>query len=106
MIDSKENYKFDLGVEGLRCSSGKKSYQTVFFNKLSLNVPYHLPMLVSKNTTKRIGHHACLIHMTGQTYPIHACTCTNHACHFIGFQLVEVRVLKGTFEKELISRKS
>ena len=33
---------------------------------------------VSKNTIKKIGHHACLRDVIGQTYPIYTCTDTNH----------------------------
>ena len=39
-----------------------------------------LPSTVSKNTMKMIGHHACLIDVTGQSYPFFACTTrANHA---------------------------
>ena len=38
-----------------------------------------LPNTVSKKKTiKMIGHHSCLRDMTGQSYPIHACTRANH----------------------------
>ena len=80
MIDSKENYKFDLGVKGLRCSSGKKSYQTVFFlNKLSLNVPYHLPMLVSKKNNKKDGSPCLFNTYDGPNLP-HSCLYLHQSC--------------------------
>ena len=41
-------------------------------------------MSVSKNTVKKTGHRAYLGDIMDQTYPIYACTGTNHACHFIG----------------------
>ena len=34
---------------------------------------------VSKNTIKMIGHHCRLRDTMGQSYPIRACTCGNHA---------------------------
>ena len=37
-----------------------------------------------KNCNKKIGHHACLRDMMGQTYPVYACNGTNHARHVIG----------------------
>ena len=37
-----------------------------------------LPSTVSKNTIKMIGHHAGLRDVTGQSYPIYACTRANH----------------------------
>ena len=40
-----------------------------------------LPSTVSKNTIKMIGHHAHLRDVTGQSYPIYACTRANHASY-------------------------
>ena len=34
---------------------------------------------VSKRTIKMIGRHSRLKDMIGQSYPIYACTCANHA---------------------------
>ena len=46
---------------------------------------------------------ACLRDMMGQTYPICACSDTNHARHFIGSQYVllqlKTMVFKVTLEK-------
>ena len=46
----------------------------------------------------------------GQTYPIYACTGTNHACYFIGSWYIvlqlEARVFKVSLEKNLIGRRS
>ena len=42
-------------------------------------------MSVSKNTIKKIGHCACLGDIKGQTYPIYACTGTNHVASFHRF---------------------
>ena len=38
-----------------------------------------LPMSVSKNITKKIGHLACLREMTGQTYPTSATSAFSRA---------------------------
>ena len=38
---------------------------------------------VSKNTIKKIGHHARKKDLMGQTYLIYACSCTNRARYFI-----------------------
>ena len=40
-----------------------------------------LPSTVSKTTTKKIGHRARKRDMTGQSYPIYACTRANHTCY-------------------------
>ena len=40
-----------------------------------------LPSAVSKNTIKMIGYHVCLRDVTGQTYPIYACTRPNQASY-------------------------
>ena len=40
---------------------------------------YSLSSTVSKNTIKMIGHHVHLRDVTGQSYPIYACTRANHA---------------------------
>ena len=42
-------------------------------------------MSVSKNTIKKIGHRACLGDIMSQTYPIYACTGTNHVVSFHRF---------------------
>ena len=46
--------------------------------------------------------------MAGQTYPIYACTGTNHARHFIGSRYIFAasKIFKVTLEKKLIGRKS
>lgn len=60
-------------------------------------------IVCSKNTIKKIRHPACLRDILGQTYPIYACTSTNHVRHFIGSQYIllqlEARVFKETLEK-------
>ena len=48
----------------------------------------NLPISVWKNTYQKIGHYACVIDMMSQTYPIYACTGTNHVNHFIGSQYI------------------
>ena len=56
-------------------------------------------MSVSKNEIKK---GACLRDMMGQTYPICACSDTNHALHFIGSQYVlqlKTMVVKVTVDK-------
>ena len=40
-----------------------------------------LPSTVLKNTINMIGYHARLRAVTGQSYPIYACTCANHVCY-------------------------
>ena len=48
------------------------------FLKLSLNVLY---LALFQKTIKMMGHHARLRDMTGRSYPIYACTSTNHAIY-------------------------
>ena len=61
-------------------------------------------MSISKNTIEKIGHFACLVDTMPQTYPIYACTGTNHACHRIGSRYIllqlEVSVFMVTLEKK------
>jgi len=63
-----------------------KDYLKVIPQKLNLSMNFFetipetsLLSTVSKNTIKMIGHHPRLRDMMGQSYPIHACTCANHA---------------------------
>ena len=69
----------------------------------------NLTMSVSKNTLKKIGHHACIGDIMCQTYPIYACTGKNHSHYFIGPQYIllqlETRVFKVTLLNNLIERK-
>lgn len=53
----------------------KKSYQIYFFKTFYKCV---LPMLVSKNTIKKIDHPAWSRDLIGQSYPIYACTLCGH----------------------------
>ena len=46
-----------------------------------------LASTVSKNTNKMLGHHARLRDVTGQSYPIHACTRVNHA-RYLSVQVI------------------
>ena len=60
-------------------------------------------MSVSKNTLKKVDHHAFLRDTRGQIYPIYACTDTYHAHHFTSSQYIllqlEARDFKLTLEK-------
>lgn len=40
------------------------------------------------NTIKKISSLACLGDLMGQTYPIYACSSTNHERHFIGSRYI------------------
>ena len=54
-------------------------------------------MFVWKNTIKKIGHRAYFGDLIGQTYPIYACTGTNHACNFIGSRYILLRLEARVF---------
>ena len=54
-------------------------------------------MFVWKNTIKKIGHRAYFGDLIGQTYPIYACTSTNHACNFIGSRYILLRLEARVF---------
>ena len=81
----KQHFKDNPNPVGLR------NFLTEWFIKVipqKLNLPMNffetfpeisLLSTVSKNTTKMIGHHSRLRDMMGQSYPIHAWTCGNHA---------------------------
>ena len=59
-------------------------------------------MFVPKNTIKKIYHRACLGDLMGQTYPIYACTATNHTRHFIGSRYVLLRLEGRVFKITLL----
>ena len=69
------------GAVGYGDSSEKKQLSNDFletFPECSLLIP------VLRTTIKKISHRACLRDRMGQSYPIDACTDTNHARFFIG----------------------
>ena len=65
-------------------------------------------MFISKNTIKKIGHHACLRVVMGQTYPNYAGTSANYMYihHFMASLSIlwklEARDFKVTLETNLI----
>ena len=72
----------------IRLSRTRKAFKVI---PQKLNVPMNffetfpessLLSTVSKKTIKMIGHHSRLRDMTGQSYPIYACTSAYHA-HYL-----------------------
>ena len=79
MIDSKENYKFDLGVKGLRCSSGNKSYQTVFFKQTFLKCSLPFTNVGFKKYNKK-DRSPCLFNTYDRPNLPHSCLYLHQSC--------------------------
>ena len=69
----------------------KRSYWTIFC-KLSLNVPYQC---LFRGKKKRDRSPRLFRRYMRQTYPIYACTGTNHARHFIGSLYILLQLEKS-----------
>ena len=72
---------YKLSKNKVKVIPQKKNFLNGFletFPEFSLLIP------VLKTTVKKICHRACLRDIMGQSYPIDACTNTNHAHYFIG----------------------
>ena len=65
------------------------------FLKLSLNVLYQA---LFRKTIKMIGHHARLRDVTGQSYPIYACTRANYV-RYSSLQVIFCGSWKHNFSK-------
>ena len=60
--------------------------------RLFLGKKCSLPMSVSKNAIRKVGHCACLGDLMGQTYPVYACTGTNQLLHYISSRYILLRL--------------